>query len=375
MIKIIICGGHLSPALAIIEKLINNKNTKIYYFGRKRALEGDKAESLEFKTINNLHIPFYSLVSARFQRSLTRYTLLSLLRLPIGMIESLILLIRLHPNIVLSFGGYVSLPVALSAWILGIPVITHEQTHSLGLANKIISRFAKVICISYQDTLGIPKGMKTQLTGNPIRESLFPHTNDKIIDFGDKKLPLIYITGGNLGSRTINTFIGKILPVLSSKYRILHQCGNAEKGKDYKNLILLKNSLPEYAIKNYQVSEHIEPSAVGTIYRNASMVIGRAGANTVSEILYFGLPAIFIPLPWAGSREQEKNASEVKITGFREIILQKDLNSELLLMKIDTIMENNKHQRKQLLQEDRNKNSHAADKVVNLIQNYAKFPK
>lgn len=375
MIKIIICGGHLSPALAIIEKLINNKNTQIYYFGRKNAIEGDKAESLEFNTINNLQIPFYPIISARFQRTFTRYTLISFLKFPIGMVASFLLLLRLKPNVVISFGGYVSLPVCFSAWILGIPVITHEQTHSLGFANKIIGRFAKVLCVSYKDTDGIPKGINTVLTGNPIRESLFTDTDEKIIDFGDKKLPLIYVTGGNLGSRTINTFIGKIIPDISSKYRILHQCGNADGEIDYMNLMQLKTTLPANSINNYKVTSQIKPSSVGTIYRNASLVIGRAGANTVAEILYFRLPSILIPLPWAGSQEQEKNALSVKARGIGEIILQKELTAELLLMKINSIVDKNNRRQRQSLNNDNNINVRAGEKIVNLIQEYAKISK
>lgn len=375
MTKIIVCGGHLSPALAIIEKLRSDKNNQIYYFGRKNALEGDKAQSLELVTMNNLQIPFYSIISARFQRIFTRYTLSSLLKLPLGMIMSLILLVRLRPQIVISFGGYISLPVSLSAWMLGIPIITHEQTHSLGLANKIISRIAKVLCLSFEDTDGIPKGRKTILTGNPIRESLFANTDQKIIDFGDKNLPLIFITGGNLGSRSVNLFVEKIIPVISSKYRILHQCGNAYNGKDYANLIRLKNSLPAKSTDNYMVTKQINPSSMGTIYKNTSLVIGRAGANTVAEILYFALPSILIPLPWAGNQEQEKNALSVKSSGIGEIILQKDLTSKILLMKINSMMRKNNQRPRQSSADNLNINVKAGEKIVNLIQEYANISK
>lgn len=375
MTKIVICGGHLSPALAIIEKLQKNKSVQMYYFGRKNALEGDKAESLEFRTVNNLQIPFYSIISSRYQRVYTRHTLFSLLKFPLGIVQCFILLMHLHPNIVVSFGGYLALPVCLSAWLLGIPVISHEQTHSLGLANKIISRFAKVICLSFKDTTGIPKNRKIEVIGNPFRESMFSGTDQKIIDFGDRKLPLIYITGGNLGSQTINSIIGKIIPVISSQYRILHQCGNANDEKDFKNLIQIKNSLPAKSNSNYRITKQIDPSCIGTVYRNASLVIGRAGANTVAEILYFGLPSILVPLPWAGSHEQEKNALTVKESGIGEIILQDKLTPENLLIKIDSMMKKINQYKRKSSGEYKNINVNAAEKIVNLINAYANNPK
>lgn len=370
MEKIVICGGHLAPALAVIEQLQKEKKYEIYYLGRKNALEGDKALSLEYNVIKKLHIPFEPVISGRLQRTLTWYTLPSLFKLPAALAQSFFLLLSVRPKIVISFGGYVALPICLAAGAAQIPVITHEQTHTLGLANKIISRMAKVLCLSFAETANIPDGVKTVYTGSLLRQSIFAKKYDKILDFGEKKLPLIYITGGNLGATSINRTVGQILSKLVSRFRILHQCGNANNEEDFRNLSNLKNSLSINHQKNYKVVTQIDPKIVGSIYRNASLVIGRAGANTVTEILAFGTPAILIPLPWAGQNEQGKNAATVKSAGLGNVILQSELTSQSLLDTISFMManidsyKNGSRKKRQLIKSDGSK------KIVNLIDEY-----
>lgn len=338
MINIVICGGHLSPALAIIEELRKKRNYyQIFYFGRKKALEGDEAQSLEGKTITKLKIPFYPITGGRLQRVFTVYSLPSLFKFPIGLLQSFFRLSTIKPKVVVSFGGYLALPVCLSAWVLKIPVITHEQTQSLGLANKIISSFAHVLCLSYKETLGIPKGVPTLFTGHLIRESLLDFRNTNILHFGNKELPLIYVTGGSLGSRTINRVIARILSDLLPNYRVLHQCGNAASGADFNYLTAFSEALPPLFRKNYKVIKQLDPALVGSVFRKAQVVIGRAGANTVNEILTFGVPAILIPLPWAGQNEQEKNALLVKAKGLGEVIAQSDLTPQTLISKINKL--------------------------------------
>jgi len=155
--KIVIIGGHLAPALSVMEAL--PKNTKILFIGRKYALEGDSALSLEYKVVTDLNIPFVGLNTGRLQRKVTKYTFLSLLKFPFGIIKSFLILIRFRPDVVMGFGGYVSIPVIVCAFILRIPVVIHEQTMEAGLANRIVSLFAKKICISWNTSRKyFPKG-------------------------------------------------------------------------------------------------------------------------------------------------------------------------------------------------------------------------
>ncbi len=368
MISIVICGGHLSPALAVIEKLLENKNYRLIYAGRKQALEGDRAESLEYSTVKKLKVTFISVSTARLQRAVTIYTLFSLLKFPIGLLQSFLLLLKHKPKIILSFGGYVALPVCLSARMMRIPIITHEQTAILGLTNKIISRFSDVLCLSFARTSGIPKGVKkTVVTGNPVRKSFLTGNDAEIVHFGDAKLPFIYITGGSLGSKTINRVVAELIPVLCTRYRILHQCGDAANGEDFVYLSAVKGKLQTDIKENYSVVKHIDPAAIGAVFTRAHIIISRAGANTVGEILTFGIPAILIPLPWSGQNEQEKNASMVTEIGLCEIIRQANLTPKILLEVIYKIEENisdykdAKIKAKELVRTD------GADTIVKLI--------
>lgn len=368
MTKILICGGHLSPALGVIEKLKEKKDYEIYYVGRKKALEGDDAESLEFKTINKLKIPFYNLICARLQRSFTLHTIPSFLKFPFGFIQSMIMLVLIRPKIVVSFGGYVALPVSINAKILSIPVITHEQTAVLGIANRIIAKISKVLCLSYENTLNIPSGVTTVFTGNPIRRSLTTR-NKNITEFGDAKLPLIYITGGSLGSRSINKTVAKIIPQLVGKYRIFHQCGSSDGGADYEEMLRIKNNLPQNIRDNYLAVKYVEPQLVGEIFNRAKLLIGRAGANTVNEILYFKVPSILIPLPWAGQNEQVINADYVEEAGLGIVISQKSLTPEKLLQTVGKMLD-----KKDSYQNHSQKStkilSTAADIILQLIEKF-----
>lgn len=339
-LKVVICGGHLTPALGLIEYLEKRKNYQTYYIGRKYALEGDKALSLEYISVRKMGLPFYTLHCGRLQRSFTRYTLLSLAKLPVSIIQSFFILHKIKPTVIVSFGGYVALPVCLAAWFFQIAVITHEQTHILGLTNRVIARFAKVLCLTWPETKYLPAKVKIVLTGCPLREYKYLQQKNEILDFGEQNLPLIYITGGSLGSAAINKVVDEVLSHLSSKFRIIHQTGAANSGKDFQKLQQLKKSLPKTLQRNYKLVKHIDPDIVGNVLNSCQLVIGRAGANTVLEIQSMGKAAIFIPLPWAASNEQEENARRLENFGSAVMIKQDELTPKLLLNTIDSIFEN-----------------------------------
>lgn len=372
-LNIVICGGHLSPALAVIEKLRKRRDYQIFYIGRKNVFEGDKAISLEYATIKKLNIPFYFLSSSRWQRSTTRHTLPSLLKFPFVMFQSLVIILRIRPKIVVSFGGYVALPVCISAWLLGIPVITHEQTHILGLANRIISRFAKIVCLSWPDTKYLPKNIKTVVVGNPIRETILYPAKSNLVNFGNKELPILYITGGSLGSQSINEAVKEALPYLASRFRIIHQCGIAGGERDFKSLTKHKSLLPEALRGNYCLVKHTAPAKVGSILKQSSLVISRAGANTVLELEAAGTPTIFIPLPWAADMEQEYNAKILEKDGQAIIIKQEQLTSHTLVKTIETMMSNLFKYKKNIRKMPRQVFLSATLRIIELIDSYTSF--
>lgn len=334
-ITIFFCGGHLSPALAVMEKLDKNKY-EIIYIGRKQSQEGDPGRSFEESVIRKMKIPYLNLITGRLQRSLTRYTLISLIKFPVGLIQSLYLLLKYKPVLVVSFGGYVSLPVCLAAKLLGKKIVIHEQTHALGLTNKIVAKIADKVFLSWPDTKNITGSGKTVVTGNPVRSSIFRtyREDQRLLAFGDQKLPLLCVVGGSQGARSINMIIIKAVPQLAKKFRILHQCGSANKNHDFKVSLSIKNSLPAATRKNYFPVKQINPEDIGAIFQKAELIVSRAGANTVAEIAISGTPAILIPLPWSAEGEQEANAKMLAATGLAKILPQKPLSAKILLGEI-----------------------------------------
>jgi len=330
--KIVLIGGHLSPALSVLQAL--PKDTQVLFVGRKYALEGDKALSLEYKTITALNIPFEELNTGRLQRKLTKFTLSSLIKLPFGMIKAFLILNKAKPDVVVGFGGYVSIPVIFCAAILKIPVVIHEQTMGAGLANKMVSKFAEKICISWDSSRIYFSQDKVVLTGNPMRNFLI--SNSKFSIFGNN-FPTIYITGGSSGSHFINVLIEGIIKDLLKKYNVIHQTGAAQEYHDFEHLEKLKNSFSKKICGNYILKKFIDPSQVGDLLSLSSLVISRSGINTVTELIYFEKPAILIPLPFAQNNEQLSNAKFLEKIGLGIVLQQSQLSQEKLLQTINQV--------------------------------------
>ena len=338
--KIVLIGGHLAPALSVLEAL--PKDTKVLFIGRKYGLEGDKALSLEYKTITGLNIPFVALNTARLQRKLTKYTLPSLLKFPSGITRAFITLIKFKPDVVVGFGGYVSIPVIISAFFLRIPVVIHEQTMEVGFSNRIIARFATKICISWNSSRKYFPKEKVVLTGNPIRKFKIQNSKFKIIG-KENKLPIIYITGGSSGSHFINTQIEGCISNLLEKYLVVHQTGDAQEFHDFDRLEKLKNSMPQKLSMRYMLKKFVDPREIGDLLSKTSLIISRSGMNTITELLHFEKPALLIPLPYSQNNEQLKNAKFLENIGLGKVLYQTDLNSKKLYQAIDLMSHNIKN--------------------------------
>lgn len=341
--KVVLIGGHLSPALAVLQAL--SRNTEILFMGRKYALEGDKALSLEYKTIASLHIPFVVVNTGRLQRKLTRHTFPSLFRLPFGIAKSFFTLITFRPNVVVGFGGYVSLPVIFSAYILRIPIIIHEQTLEAGFANRIASFFAKKICISWESSRKYFPREKIVLTGNPIRNFQLSRLDSaKRATFNsqlpNKELPVIYITGGSSGSHSINLLIEGIIRELLERYVVIHQTGDAQEFHDFDRLNKLRADLPAKQQGHYILKKFVDPKEIGNLLSKVSLVISRSGMNIITELLYFEKPALLIPLPFSQNNEQLKNAKFLENIGLGKVLQQNILSSRKLFQAIDLMIRN-----------------------------------
>jgi UDP-N-acetylglucosamine--N-acetylmuramyl-(pentapeptide) pyrophosphoryl-undecaprenol N-acetylglucosamine transferase len=366
--KIVIAGGHLTPAMAVIEELQKRGNWEIFYFGRPYSTEGDRTVSLESRIVKEQGVKFIPINFGRIQHNFTRYSPWAFLRIPWGFILSFIQLIRLRPNLVFSFGSYVGITVVISAWILGIPVVIHEQTTVVGLANKISSSLAKKILVSWSQALKIfPQG-KTVLTGNPIRSEIFQFNSKVWESFGfESELPLILITGGNQGSHRINVAVEGILKKLLGEYNLFHQTGHLESFGDFDRLSKAKEKFPTDLKKRYQIRKYLTGEEWGTVLKKADLVVSRAGINTISELLALGKPQLLIPIPWLPADEQGQNAMMVKKMSLGEILAQKDLNPENLFQKIEEMIKN----LKKYQQKPEQVNLQAAGKIVDELEKMA----
>ncbi len=333
MKKILITGGHLAPALTIIDDILLSayrKDTKIIFVGRKYSSGSQDNYSFEYKEISSRKIEFAYLPAGRVTRLFNLKSFINLLKIPTGFLYAWQILDRYQPDLILSFGGYLGLPIVMAGFFQKIPVYIHEQTLSPGLANRLSGQFAKKVFLSFPQTEAFFDKKKTLITGNPIREEIFKTINPpfKII----KNLPVVYVTGGTLGSHSINEHIKKILPDLLKDYIIIHQTGNVKEYNDFLELQALKKGLMSDLQSHYYLQEHFSSQEIGYIYKLADLVVGRAGANTFFELIALKKPAILIPLPWSANHEQQKQAEILAEGKTAEIFSQ--FNSSQNLLKL-----------------------------------------
>lgn len=326
--KLMITGGHPAPAIACLDEIRKSPDIHAVYVGRQY-VSGSHEETFEYQEVGKRHTPFVAVSPGRFTRTLTVGTVREFLKIPGGMLEGFRVVSREKPDAVLSFGSYIALPIAIAARLQGIPVYTHEQTMHPGLGNRIISWFARKVFVSFPQSARYFRRQVT-VTGNPIRaEVLKPTRPERTIE---KSRPLIYITGGSLGSHSINELIKAILPQLLEDYIVVHQTGNVAEYGDFQTLETIRTNLPGELSRRYHPYTHIPGGQVGYLYSIADLVIARSGANTFFELVALRKPAILIPLPWSSHNEQHEQAQAYQEEGLGEVFLQDGRPEDLLAL-------------------------------------------
>ena len=333
--NILLTGGHaVTTAIAVVEEIKKRGGWDIYWVGVKYAFEGSKTSSIEARVFSDVEygVKFVPITTGRIQRRFTFWTIPSLLKIPVGFVQSMYLLSIKRPDIVLSFGGFASYPVVVAAWVLRIPIMLHEQTLAAGRANIKSSKFATKIALARTESKKYFPNEKCIVIGNPVSNKMF-QVNKKDDLSG---VPTIFITGGSRGAQVINEAIESVLVDLLAKYKIVHHTGQLDFNK-FKNI---QESLPERLRRNYEVMDFIWPDKMSKYYEKADIVISRAGANTVSEILVTKRPSILIPIPWTYLNEQQKNAEYAGKFGLATIINQNDLSPSLLKKTVGNTLAN-----------------------------------
>jgi UDP-N-acetylglucosamine--N-acetylmuramyl-(pentapeptide) pyrophosphoryl-undecaprenol N-acetylglucosamine transferase len=320
--RIIITGGHLTPAYGFSKEALKN-NAKVLMVG---AAGQNSVEAAEMKKVD---CGYKTIKAVKFDRNNKLSSILKFPSIVIPLFQAMHILRSWKPDCVVTFGSFNAVPVAIAAKMLGVPLVIHEQTRSIGLANQIIAPFAKKIALSYESSKGYFK-QDGILIGNILRDEIWnPPTQPPFtIPTG---LPIVYITGGNQGSIRIVNEIKKILPELVSKYQVILQYG-----KQYP----WGQGLPPTPIIS---KSWFSASETAWILHHAHVVISRGGANTVAEIMIAGVPSIIIPLPNTSQNEQFRNAQLIANAGAGIMIEQRLLNSSSLLVAIAALENTHKN--------------------------------
>jgi UDP-N-acetylglucosamine--N-acetylmuramyl-(pentapeptide) pyrophosphoryl-undecaprenol N-acetylglucosamine transferase len=310
---------------------IKRKYPELYknlvYVGGDLGMVGEEyGNSIEQRKFKNSEFKVRYIRAGKLQRSFSLSSIKLLLRTVLGVIDSFKILSEEKPDLIFSTGGFVSVPVCLVGWIKNIPIYLHEQTATVGLANKIVSKFAKKIYISFESSQKYFKNRNVKLVGNIVREAVTKFNVAEVdheirnIVTNNTQYPLIYISGGGLGSHIINQKILDEIEQILSGYRVILQTGYNQNYRDYERATKIKNKLPKNKQNMFLPIKFINEESIGYVYHNIDFFIGRAGANTVYEIGLLQKPSLFIPIPWVANNEQFENAKVLQDLGLSEIL-------------------------------------------------------
>lgn len=369
--KVVISGGHLTPALAVIHAFRRiSPKTKIVFIGREFAQVKELTRSREREEMKKLRIPFYPINAAKFHRTYFLRNFEELFRLFPSLKQAYDIFKNEKPDVFISFGGYLAVPIAIVARSLGIPVITHEQTRTAGLANQLIAHLATKIAISHDHSRKYFPKAKTVLTGNPVRPAfleLFRKKPEWLADVPINK-PFVYITGGSQGSHILNKTICMLLPRLTTQMILVHQCGASVGSVTARELEEARATLPAAQQRRYVIREWVSERDVAWLFQHVDLVIARAGANTVHEIMLSKVPAIFIPLPFAHMNEQHKNALLLAESGAAVILPQQELVPKTLYETIRSCLKRGEMMQRRADELDSTVVADAADRIVVLAK-------
>ena len=337
-------AGHVTPNLALIPKLMQ-KGYSIEYIGTKNGMERDIIKD----------VPYHVISAGKLRRYFSFKNFTDPFRIAAGYFQAKRILKKIKPQAVFSKGGFVSVPVVYAAHSLGIRIVLHESDYTHGLANRLCIPKADKVCVSFESALKHVPESKGVFTGLPIRENLINGNKEKgikVCGFSGAK-PVLLIMGGSSGAQSVNEALDKIMPKLLSDFDVIHIRGS-------------KNMLPGSQPKGYKQFGYISEE-LADIYAAADIMISRAGATAVFEILALQIPSLLIPLPRSCSRgDQILNANYFESQGYSIVIDQDEMTTESLKEAIYNLFKNKDEICNILKMQD---TSYAADKVVKVILN------
>ena len=350
MKKIILTGGgtagHVTPNLALLPAL-RDEDFEIHYIGSYNGIER--------RLIEAASIPYDGISSGKLRRYFDLKNFSDPLRVLKGYFEARKLMKKYKPDIVFSKGGFVSVPVVQAAKQLHIPVIIHESDMTPGLANKLALPAATKVCCNFPETVPYLPAGKAVVTGSPIRAELRSGNKLAALKFCGftAEKPVLLIIGGSLGSVAVNQAIRGILPELLKTFQVVHLCGKG-------NLDAALSNTPGYVQYEYIKQE------LADLFALADIVVSRAGANAICELLELRKPNLLIPLSVAASRgDQILNAKSFQKQGFSEVLQEEELTPEVLLSSILSLYEN---RQKYISAMEHSAASNAVTTITDMIQ-------
>ena len=325
MKRIILTGGgtagHVTPNIALLPRL-RELQYDIHYIGSYNGIEKE--------LIAKQQIPYHGISSGKLRRYFSLKNFTDPFRVLKGFNEANHLIKTLKPDVIFSKGGFVSVPVVIAGKRNHIPVIIHESDMTPGLANRISIPSAYKVCCNFPETLKALPEDKAVLTGSPIRQELLTGDPEKarvFCGFTDNK-PVILVIGGSLGATAVNQAVRAILPELLKEFQVIHLCGKGKPDTSLSNL------------EGYVQFEYIQDE-LRHLFALSDIVISRAGANAICELLALQKPNILIPLSASASRgDQILNARSFERQGFSKVLEEETLTNELLLKSIRELYEN-----------------------------------
>ena len=341
-------AGHVTPNIALVPAL-RTAGYDIHYIG--------SYEGMEKALIEDISIPYHGISTGKLRRYFSWKNFTDPFRVMKGFGEANKLIRQLKPSVVFSKGGFVSVPVVWAAKKNHVPVIIHESDMTPGLANRLSFSSATKICCNFPETLEkLPKD-KAVLTGSPIRAELMlgdAGKAEEICAFDEPEKPVVMVVGGSLGSVSVNNKVRAILPRLTEKYNVLHLCG---KGKTDESLV---------GTKGYFQMEYAKDE-MKDLFALAEVVVSRAGANAICELLALHKPNLLIPLPLSASRgDQLLNAESFRKQGFSLVLDEdKDLTEDTLFDAINELYDRRAEFRKVMQNSDQ---TSAVFAIVKLIE-------
>lgn len=300
-------GGHLYPGLAVAE-LFRQNDYDCLYLGSARGLEAEVVPREGYPFVS---VPSRGLAGSPLQK------LGALIALGLGSLKAAFRLSSWKPDLVVGTGGFVCVPAVVAARLLGVPVVLLEQNAVPGKATQLLSRFARAVCLSFEETASFFPGRRTVWTGNPLRGAIV--LGDKAQarrELGlDPERPTLLVMGASQGAASINDAVAKALPAWKDhKWNIVHLTGRNHLAKMLARVEGFLESGPTLAYQAYGFRKDME-----TLYSAADLVVSRAGATTIAEMTCLGLPAILVPYPYAGGHQKENAKVVVGCGGARHI--------------------------------------------------------